>query len=167
MGLFDKNPGIEQTPRLQSVLTQQVLDELAAGGLPVIETDSIELSSDEMCHYVDRAIYEKRLKVSRGHKERRSGIFRGREASLDRRRDKIVDIMFEQIPGYLYVTTQRVLFSSPTECWQHPLGELLGIKPYLNCVKMQFGTESLKVFVPDGNLAHKALMQLRFGAGSV
>lgn len=167
MGLLKKGVEIEKTPSLQSVLTQAILDELEAGRLPTIQTDSIELSADEQCHYVDRAIYEKKLKVPRGRKEGKAGIFRGRETRMDRERDTIVDIAFEQIAGYLYITTQRVLFSSPKECWQRPLEELLGVKPYLNCVKMQFSTESFKIFVPDGNLAHRALMRLRFGANSI
>lgn len=164
MGFFDRSADIEQTPKLESVLTQTVKDEIARGGLPVIRTGSIFLEKGETCRYVEPAIFEMKVRVPRGTTRRRShGLFhvRRQEGAAAAARDSVVDITFEQIQGHLYITDDRVLFEAKTDSWERRIDELLVVKPYLNCVKLQFGKDSYKVFVPDGDITRRLLLTLR------
>lgn len=162
MGIFERNTDIEQTPKLSTVLNGAVIREIEDGRLPVIRTDKIQLNDQEQCHYVDQAIYEKKIRIPRSAKRQSRGLFRARQSDkADARSGSVVDIEFRQVRGYLYITDTRVMFRSPFENWERPLHTLLGVKPYLNCVKMQFGKDSYKVFVPDGSLAHSVLALIR------
>lgn len=160
MRTFGHQQEIQQTPYLESILPQKAQEELLDGMLPLIRCDSLVLEDREICHYADRAIYEKKIRQPRGANRRGGlGIFRNRHDPSAK--DSVVDIVFEQIEGYLYITNYRVLFSGEGEYWDRGLRELLAVKPYLNCVKLQFGRDSYKVFVPNGNLPHMALSLLR------
>lgn len=166
MGLFGRGQEIDKTPQLKSVLTEEVRGEIARGGLPVIRISSdMYMHPGETCRYVEQAIYEKKVRVPRGSTKRAlsRGLFRARQQDDVRTSaaDSVVDISFEQVRGYLYVTDTRVIFTSPSERWEHGIDELLSVKPYLNAVKLQFGRESRKVFVPDGSLAACLLRTLR------
>lgn len=152
----------ERTPYLESILPQAARQEISGGVLPFLRCDNLKLRDGEACHYADCAIYEKKIRRPRSAVRRQAaGIFRSRERGPQDIRDAVVDIAFEQIEGFLYITNSRVLFSGGDEYWDRSLGELLAVKPYLNCVKFQFGRESYKVFVPDGSLPHLALNLIR------
>lgn len=115
----------------------------------------------EHCRYVEPAIYEKKVRAPRGATKRKSRrLFRNATRESDKK-DSVVDITFQQVRGYLYITDKRVVFSAGPDSWERLVSELLSVKPYLNCVKLQFGKDSYKVFVPDGALAQGLLIQLR------
>ncbi|MBD5560175.1 MAG: hypothetical protein HDQ87_07460 [Clostridia bacterium] len=155
----------ERTPYLDSILPREVRQELSRGRLPLLRCDSLNLAAGETCHYADSAIYEKKIRRLRSAvRARPSGIFRSRDRTAPAAADAVVDIAFEQIDGFLYITSSRVLFSGGDEFWERSLRELLAVKPYLNCVKLQFGREAFKVFVPDGSLPYRALGLLRQAA---
>lgn len=169
MKMFDRGQTVDKTPQLESVLTSEVREEIARGGLPVIRISSrMYMHPGEVCRYVEQAIYEKKVRVARGSMKRSERrLFRARtQEAGPSAADSVVDISFEQIPGHLYITDGRVIFTSSAERWEHPMDELLSVKPYLNAVKLQFGKEARKVFVPDGNLAATVLGTLRNAAGS-
>lgn len=152
----------ERTPYLESILPHEAQQEISRGVLPLLRCDNLQLEAGEVCHYADCAIYEKKIRRPRTAGRRQAaGIFHSRERSPQNFRDGVMDIAFEQIDGFLYITNSRVLFSGGDEYWERSLGELLAVKPYLNCIKFQFGRESLKVFVPDGSLPHLALNLIR------
>lgn len=158
---FGHPQDIQQTPHLESILPPKARDEMMMGQLPLLRCDGLILDPDETCHYADRAIYEKKIRQPRGATKRIGfGIFHSRNNHTAK--DSVVDIVFEQVEGFFYVTNCRVVFSgSGGEYWDRGLRELLSVKPYLNCVKLQFGKDSYKVFVPDGNLPHLVLSKLR------
>ena len=60
MGLLDifKPP---QAPSVQSILPQVAVNEIMNGRLPILNTDKIFLKGGEKCHYIDKAIYEKKF----------------------------------------------------------------------------------------------------------
>lgn len=152
-----------KTPYLPSVLPQGALVEIGRGVLPVIEAPSLELNDGEKCHYVERAIYEQKLKVPRLRKEARP---RGRLARKDTGKrethSSVMDIAFEQHKGHLYVTSRRIIFLGMDESgWERSTAQLHVVRPYLNCVKLQFGTECLKVFVPDGSVAMQVILLVK------
>lgn len=151
---------LERTPYLESILPRGAQQEISRGILPFLHCDSLTLAEGEFCHYADCAIYEKRIRLPRLAARRQpAGVFRSRDGA--RPVPAASDVAFEQIDGFLYITSSRVLFSGGDEYWDRSLDGLLAAKPYLNCIKFQFGRESLKVFVPDGSLPHLALNLIR------
>lgn len=166
MGIFDRNADFEQTPILESALGGETIKAISSGLLPTIQTGDIELPSDEICRYVEPAIYEKKIRVPRGAKKSpKRRLFRSRfqETPEEAAANSVVDIAFEQVRGFLYVTDRRVIFSAPRDSWSRETRELLAVKPYLNCVKLQFGKDGYKVFVPDGNICHAVLRLVQGG----
>ena len=49
-----------KVPTVQSILPDAAVQEILHGRLPILRTDKIFLKSGEQCHYIDKAIYEKR-----------------------------------------------------------------------------------------------------------
>ena len=39
--------------------------------------------------------------------------------------------------------------------------DLIALTPYANCVELQFSKDNYKIFVPDGNVTHAVLQQIR------
>lgn len=155
-------PEFDRTPYLDSILPRAAQAELERGILPLLRCDNLALEEGEYCHYADCAIYEKKIRRPRAASRRQNaGIFRSRRRDMVTVKDAVVDIAFEQIDGCLYITNDRVLFSGGDEFWDRNIRELLAVKPYLNCVKFQFGKDSYKVFVPDGNLPALTLNLVR------
>lgn len=157
---FGTQQEFERTPHLKSIMPQEIRLEVEKNRLPYLRCDSLVLEQGEICHYADRAIYEKKIRRPRAQTKRPGGIFRSRGPE-ENSRDTVLDIVFEQISGILYITGRRILFSGEGEYWTKNLDELLAAKPYLNCVKFQFGRDSYKVFVPDGSLPHAVIRLLR------
>ena len=48
------------TPTVPSVLPEAARQQILRGQLPTLEPSNLFLKQGELCHYVDRAIYEKR-----------------------------------------------------------------------------------------------------------
>lgn len=63
MGLLDafRQP---KTPIVQTILPVAAQQEIMCGRLPILNTNKIFLKNGEKCHYVDKAIYEKKLCAS-------------------------------------------------------------------------------------------------------
>ena len=57
MGLFDSKP---TTPTLPSVLPPVARQQIISGQLPVLQPNNLFLKSNEVLHFADRAIFEKR-----------------------------------------------------------------------------------------------------------
>lgn len=151
----------DHTPFLDSTLPQEVRQALEAGELMAVSV-SMPLEPGETCYYSEPAIYEKKIRGPRSAKPKRGGLFRP-AATTKSESSGVMDIAFRQVHGVLYITGSRVVFVGEEEQWSEPIDSLLSVKPYLNCVKLQFGKNLYKVFVPEGSLAHAALAQLREG----
>lgn len=157
---FGAQHEVERTPRPVSILPQEAYRTIRQRQLPELHCDSRVLEEGECCHYADCAIYEKKIRRPRSAEKRPAGIFRSR-GRRENSGDAVLDIVFEQISGMLYITENRVLFFGEGEYWSRDLKDLLTVKPYLNCVKFQFGKESYKVFVPDGSIPHAVVCLLQ------
>ena len=60
MGLLDLFKPQSKTPMVQSILPDAAVQEILRGRLPILNTNKIFLKSGEVCHYIDKAIYEDR-----------------------------------------------------------------------------------------------------------
>ena len=60
MGLMDVFKPQQVVPTVSSILPDIAKQEIMKGNLPVLRTDKIFLQATEICHYIDKAIFEKR-----------------------------------------------------------------------------------------------------------
>ena len=56
MGLLDAIFGNNQPPKINSILPTAAKNEIRAGRLPILNTDSLFLKRGEKIHYIDKAI---------------------------------------------------------------------------------------------------------------
>lgn len=166
MGLMDVFKPQQVVPTVSSILPDIAKQEIMKGNLPVLRTDKIFLQATEICHYIDKAIFEKR-KVQKKYIRKGTGysvpgLFKGSRVSAWGGHTDVVDnIRYEPIRGILYITNQRIIFLGESEGFEKKVANLIAITPYANCVEFQFSKGRYKLFVPDGNVINAVLHQVR------
>lgn len=162
MGFFDMRKPQTTTPTVPSILPEVARQQLYSGRLPVLQPNNLFLKNGEVCHYADRAIYEKRIvnkkRVRKGTGYSMPGLFKGTRVHMGGGNTVTEDdIRYETIKGILYVTNKRVIFVGGSDGFDKKTDDLVAVTPYANCIELQFSKETLKLFVPDGNLPHTVL----------
>lgn len=152
-------------PTVSSILPDAAKREIIQGRLPILNTDKIFLKSGEHCHYIDKALYEKKTLqkryVRRGNGYSMPGLFKGTRVHMGGgHTDVVSQPHYETIRGILYLTNKRLIFVGESGGFDKKLGDLVAITPYSNCIELQFAKECYKLFVPDGVVAHRALQLL-------
>lgn len=165
MGFLDFFNHQSQIPTVPSVLPEAARQQILRGQLPILEPNNLFLKNGEICHYADRAIFEKRT-VSRKRIRKNTGysmpgLFKGTRVHVGGGNSKYVDdVKCSMIKGVLYITTKRISFVGGTDGFDRRIENLIAGTPYANCIEFQFSKETLKLFVPDGNLPHIVLRLL-------
>ena len=163
MGFFDALFGNKQLPTVTSILPDAAKQEIMAGRLPIINTDSIFPKKGERVHYIDKAmnmeikktkIYE-HFGVSRPGlilKENRVNYGRGRPIEKE-----------ENVyhAGVLYITNQRVIFQAKENGFDKSFKYLTAFVPYSNGIEMQFGNKSYTLLVADGSIVNEVLQLIK------
>lgn len=166
MGILDIFKEKPQAPMVQSILPDAAKQEIMKGRLPILNTNKIFLKDKEYCHYIEKAIYEKRT-VKKRYVRNNSGysvpgLFKGDRIYLGGGKTDVEETpSFEEIRGILYITNQRIIFVGDSSGFEKKIRDLTAITPYLNCVELQFVKENVKVFVPNGNITHAVLKQIK------
>ena len=156
-----------KAPMVQSILPQVAVDEILHGRLPILNTDKVFLKAGEHCHYIDKAIYEKRTVqkryISRKHGTSYPGIFFKdvRHHYGGRTTDVVDNVQYSTFRGILYITNRRMIFVGEQGGFDKKLDELIAITPYSNCVELQTSKETYKIFVPNGTVVHAVLQMVR------
>ena len=164
MGLFDIFNPQPTTPFVSSILPDAAKQEIMLGRLPILNTDKIFLKAGEQCHYIEKAIHEKRS-VRKRYVRRNMGysvpgLFKGTRIHMGGGNTDVVDnVSFDLLRGILYITNKRIIFVGEQGGFNLKVDDLIAITPYRNCVELQFNKETYKLFVPDGNLIN-AVLQL-------
>lgn len=166
MGLFDRLKAPPQTPAIQSILPDIARQEILRGRLPILNTNKIFLKPGEQCHYIDKAIYEKRIvrkrSVRRNAGYSAPGLFKGTRLHVGGgTTDQTETVTYQTLRGILYITNRRLIFQGEQEGFDFKAGDLVAITPYRNCVELQTGKAHYKIFVPDGGVVQAALQQIR------
>ena len=163
MGLFDlfKQP---QIPTVQSILPQVAVNEIMSGRLPILKTDKIFMRNGEKCHYIDKALYEKKIVkkqyVRRSNGYSMPGFFKGDRIFLGGGHTDVTDnVHYEKYRGILYITNRRIIFQGEQGGFDIKISDLVAIRPYGNCVEIQCSKGNYTIFVPNGIVAH-AVLQL-------
>lgn len=164
MGFFDLFK--PQTPTVQSILPQVAVNEIMGGRLPILNTDKVFLKSGEKCHYIDKAIYEKKI-VQKRYVRRNTGystpgLFKGTRINTGGGRTDVTDnVRYETYRGILYITNRRIIFQGEQGGFDLKISDLVAIQPYANCIELQCGKDTYKLFVPNGNVTHTVLKLIR------
>lgn len=166
MGFLDLFKQQSTTPVVQSILPDVVKQEIMRGRLPILNTNKIFLKSGETCHYIDKAIYEKRIVRKRyvGKNTRYSmpGLFKGTRINIGGGNTDVVDkVQYETYRGILYITNKRIIFVGEQDGFDKKVSDMIAISPYSNCIELQFSKDVYKLFVPDGNVVHTALQLIQ------
>lgn len=161
--LFRPQP---QTPIITSILPDIAKQEILRRRLPILNTNKIFLKRGENCHYIDKAIYEKRTVQKRYVRRNQGyslpGLFRGMCIRLGGGSTDVVDnVQYETIKGILYITNQRIIFVGNQNGFDKRIDDLVALTPYSNCVELQLSRDVYKIFVPDGNVIHAVLQHVR------
>lgn len=165
MGLFDmfKAP---QTPTVQSILPAAAVQEIMHGRLPILNSNKIFLKAGETCHYIDKAIYEKRTVrkryVRRNNGYSAPGLFKGTRINFGGgTTDQVDNVTYQTLRGILYITNRRIIFQGEQEGFTLKVDDLVAITPYSNCVEIQTSKAQYRIFVPNGNVTQAVLQLIR------
>ena len=165
MGFFDlfQQP---KTPMITSILPDIAKKEIMRGRLPILNTNKIFLKNGEQCHYIDKAIYEKKTVkkryVRRNNGYSMPGLFKGTRVHIGGGNTDVVDnVQYDTFKGILYITNKRIIFVGDANGFDKRIDDLIAITPYSNGVELQFNKESVKLLVPDGSIPHAVLQQVR------
>lgn len=155
-----------KTPVVQTILPDAACQEIMRGRLPILRTNKIFLKSGESCHYIDKAIYEKRT-VRKRYVRRNSGysapgLFKGTRVSFGGgTTDQVDNVTYQMLRGILYITNRRIIFQGEQEGFDIKVDDLVAITPYSNCVELQTSKTHYKIFVPNGNVTQAVLQLVR------
>ena len=166
MGFFDLFKPQPTTPIVTTILPDIARQEIMRGRLPILNTNKIFLKAGEQCHYIDKAIYEKKIikkrYVRRNNGYSVPGLFKGTRINMGGGHTDVVDnVSYDTIRGILYITNKRIIFVGDQTGFDKKLSDLIAITPYSNCVELQFSKDNYKIFVPDGNVTHMVLQLIR------
>ena len=166
MGFFDLFKPQPTTPIVTTILPDVARQEIMRGGLPILNTNKIFLKAGEQCHYIDKAIYEKKT-VKKRYVRRNNGysvpgLFKGTRINMGGGHTDVIDnVSYDTIRGILYITNKRIIFVGDQTGFDKKISELIALTPYSNCVELQFSKDNYKIFVPDGNVTHMVLQLIR------
>ena len=134
MGLLDAIFGNNQPPKINSILPTAAKNEIRAGRLPILNTDSLFLKRGEKIHYIDKAI-NLEIKVVKQYRH-----------------------VGHSTPGLLKGNRWNVGVAKPIE---H--GELVQHREilYVDACGLQFGSKTYNMYVDDGNLLYKVLQLVK------
>ena len=166
MGFFDLFKPQPTTSIVTTILPDVARQEIMRGRLPILNTNKIFLKAGEQCHYIDKAIYEKKT-VKKRYVRRNNGysvpgLFKGTRINMGGGHTDVVDnVSYDTIRGILYITNKRIIFVGDQTGFDKKISDLIALTPYSNCVELQFSKDNYKIFVPDGNVTHMVLQLIR------
>lgn len=155
-------------PSIPSALPDAAKKQIEKGILPNLTSNRIFLRTGELCHYIDKSIYERRT-VSKKRVRKSSGYSMPGLSSGSRFRTggsnttMVEDVKYDTCKGVLYITNQRIMFvgSQAGFGFEKDIDDLIAVVPFANCIELQFSKETLKLFVPDGNIPLRVLNMLK------
>lgn len=153
------------TPQIESALPPMVIQEYKQGNLPTLNASKIFLKKGEVCHYFDKAIYEKKIvkkrTVRRNNGYSMPGLFKGTRVHMGGgTSDTVENVTYDSIKGVLYITNKRIIFVDNESGLDKKISDIVALTPYSNCVEIQFKNGIYKIFVPDGNIVNFVLRSI-------
>lgn len=162
MGLLDALFGKEQPPTVVSILPDAAKQEIRAGRLPILNTDSLFLKKGEKIHYIDKAInLEIKTNKTYVHIGRSSpGLFKGNRWNAGMAKP-VESTEWVQHRGILYVTNFRIVFQASEWGYDKEYKYLTAVTPYKEACELQFGNKTYNMIVEDGVLLNQVLQLIQ------
>ena len=157
MGFFDALFG-KKMPTVTSILPVAAKQEIMAGRLPQLNTDTIFPKKGERVHFIDKAInVEEKTKRTFQHIGFSTpGLFKGNRINYGR--GKPIEKQEEVYhAGILYITNQRIIFQAKENGFDKEFKHLTTFVPYSNGIELQFGNKSYMLLVADGNVVNQTI----------
>lgn len=138
---------------INSVLPDKAKNDIEQGILPSYSTATIILSKNETCHFIDRAIHvteerQKNTQIFRTYNSIR--IMKGWTIHLGNGNlTPKYKTIAKYNKGLLYVTNNRIIFSSKEGAFDKKLTDLSAIMPYSDGVGLQFGEKVYNVLLVE------------------
>lgn len=160
---FSPQPQIP--PSVPSMLPQVAKQQINSGNLPTLNVSKLMLKQGEVCHFADRAIYEKKTINKHYVRNNRGtsmpGIFKGNRVYFGNGDTRVEQVeTYDTIRGYLYITNKRVIFVDESNGFNEKVTDLIAVTPYSNCVILQFQKSNYKLFVPDGGIVERVIKMI-------
>lgn len=155
----------EDVPILKSLVPQRISNDIMMGRLPKFNPSTIMLEQNEICHFMDRAalVLKKREK---SYRSTRSGssyrltknitIHSGGGTSTP-----IEQEWYEFKKGVVFVTNQRIIFVASENGFEKKIKNLTSVVPYSDGVDLQFGSQTITLMLPEGQLMARVLHMVR------
>lgn len=150
---------------LLTIMPEIASNEIRAGRLPQINTNTILLSKDEFCRFVDRAALLQDKEVTR-YEGRSSGfsirLVKGLTYRVGSSRGiPIKEKVVNQITGILYITDRRLLFVAKENGFERKLIDISALMLQPNGVDIQCGNKTFQMIMPQPDLAVETIRILR------
>ena len=168
MSIFDTphRNAMPEFQRSQTVLPAVAIQRIESNLLPELRVPNLILKKDEACRFVDKSY--RNVETTTTHRVRHSGgistpslLFKGvRYHTGTSSSTPITEVHTQYIPGYLYITDKRILFTAKEHGFEKSLQALSSFTPYSNAVGMQFGQTVIHFILPRTDLAIKTLQMV-------
>lgn len=167
MGLFSglfssKNTLVSES--IPPIMPSGAIAQINNGILPIMNTDKIMLTKGEECHFAERAILVTE-KISQNYEGRSNGYSIKLSKHVTYRIGKnkgrpVEEITQEKTKGLIYVTNKRIIFLSDKNAFDKKYSALTACMPYSNAVKLQFGTKTFILMLPDGGAFENVIIMI-------
>ena len=162
MGFFDALLGNRnQVPVVTTILPDAARQEIIAGRLPILNTDTLFLKRGEKIHFIDKAINleQKTVKEYRHSGASAPGLFKGTRWNTGRGRT-VEHTELVQHRGILYITNQRIVFQATEWGFDKTYRYLTAVTPYSNACELQFGNKTCMI-VANGSVVNQVLQLIK------
>lgn len=165
MSIFDvqkPNPMPELLPS-QTILPTAAICQIESNSLTELNVPSLVLHKNEKCRFVDKCYRINETQMTRNIRKScgmsmPSLFFKGvRYHSGSSYTSPVTEVQMQYIPGYLYITDRRILFTAKQCSMDKTLKSLSNYIPYSNAIGMQFGSTVVNFILPRPDLASKTL----------
>lgn len=155
------SPEVPEPPSMVTSLPNIAAKLLETGQLPELNVPSIVLKKNEECHYFDKACLIL-IKKEKHSKRKRDGIsiriMKGVYYHTGSSTNTPLEHEIPQyIPGYLYITNQRIVFIAKTNAFEKTISALTAVSTYSDAVGLQFGEKTYNLLSPTAELFSRTI----------
>jgi hypothetical protein len=166
MGFLSKlfglnNKQVPMIPKMTTIMPAIAVNEIRAGRLPQLNTNTIILGKNELCRFVDQAslIMDR---TSTHYEGRSSGvsfrIIRGVYYRIGQSRGTPVKTKTQEYEnGVLYITDRRVIFVAQSNGFEIALKDITAIVNYTDAIGLQVGGRSYNILLPQSDIAAQTI----------
>lgn len=158
MGLLGALFGGNKIPPVTTILPDAARQEILAGRLPRLNTDTVFLKRGEYCCYIDKAILliDKTKKVYRHVGNSSPGLFKNDRVNIGVGDSKEYTET-QQFKAILYITNHRIILNCKDHGFDKSYRQLSAVKPFTNGIELQYGDKTYTLVVPDGNIPYQVI----------